>query len=89
MVRNLPEFYDAFGVKEGDKLWLPPEQPRPDLVSDAIIESDSDPPPGVAGPSQQRWRSPGGRAWPALRGSASVAGSAPATPSVDLLEHPP
>ena len=23
VVRNLPEFYKAFGVKEGDKLWLP------------------------------------------------------------------
>lgn len=23
VIRNLPEFYDAFGVKEGDKLWLP------------------------------------------------------------------
>jgi putative endopeptidase len=23
VVRNLTEFYDAFGVKEGDKLWLP------------------------------------------------------------------
>jgi predicted metalloendopeptidase len=26
VARNLVEFYDAFGVKEGDKLWLPPEQ---------------------------------------------------------------
>ena len=26
VVRNLPEFYDAFGVKEGDKLWLPPKE---------------------------------------------------------------
>ncbi|MFO0908021.1 MAG: M13 family metallopeptidase [Isosphaeraceae bacterium] len=26
VVRNLPEFYEAFGVKSGDKLWLPPEQ---------------------------------------------------------------
>jgi putative endopeptidase len=26
VVRNLTEFYDAFGVKEGDKLWLPPEK---------------------------------------------------------------
>jgi putative endopeptidase len=25
VVRNLTEFYDAFGVKEGDKLWLPPK----------------------------------------------------------------
>ncbi len=25
VVRNLPEFYAAFGVKEGDKLWLPPD----------------------------------------------------------------
>jgi putative endopeptidase len=25
VVRNIPEFYDAFGVKEGDKLWLAPE----------------------------------------------------------------
>jgi putative endopeptidase len=25
VVRNLTEFYDAFGVKEGDKLWLPPQ----------------------------------------------------------------
>ena len=24
VLRNLPEFYAAFGVKEGDKLWLPP-----------------------------------------------------------------
>nr|WP_240911362.1 M13 family metallopeptidase [Paludisphaera soli] len=23
VLRNLPEFYEAFGVKEGDKLWLP------------------------------------------------------------------
>ena len=23
VIRNLPEFYDAFGVKQGDKLWLP------------------------------------------------------------------
>jgi putative endopeptidase len=26
VVRNLPEFYAAFGVKEGDKLWLPSNQ---------------------------------------------------------------
>ncbi len=26
VVRNLAEFYEAFGVKEGDKLWLPPEK---------------------------------------------------------------
>ena len=26
VVRNLVEFYDAFGVKDGDKLWLPPEK---------------------------------------------------------------
>ena len=26
VIRYLPEFYAAFGVKEGDKLWLPPEQ---------------------------------------------------------------
>ena len=26
VVRNMPEFYSAFGVKEGDKAWLPPEQ---------------------------------------------------------------
>jgi putative endopeptidase len=26
VLRNLPEFYAAFGVKEGDKLWLPPEE---------------------------------------------------------------
>jgi putative endopeptidase len=26
VVRNLREFYEAFGVKEGDKLWLPEEQ---------------------------------------------------------------
>ena len=26
VVRNLPEFYTTFGVKEGDKLWLPPEK---------------------------------------------------------------
>lgn len=26
VIRNLTEFYDAFGVKEGDKLWLPPEK---------------------------------------------------------------
>jgi len=25
VVRNLPEFYAAFGVKEGDKLWLSPD----------------------------------------------------------------
>ncbi|WP_417623233.1 M13 family metallopeptidase [Paremcibacter congregatus] len=25
VVRNIPEFYDAFGVKPGDKLYLPPE----------------------------------------------------------------
>jgi len=25
VVRNLPEFYAAFGVKQGDKLWLPAE----------------------------------------------------------------
>jgi putative endopeptidase len=25
VVRNLTEFYEAFGVKEGDKLWLPPK----------------------------------------------------------------
>ena len=24
VIRNLTEFYEAFGVKEGDKLWLPP-----------------------------------------------------------------
>jgi putative endopeptidase len=26
VLRNLPEFYAAFGVKEGDKLWLSPER---------------------------------------------------------------
>jgi putative endopeptidase len=26
VVRNLPEFYEAFGVKQGDKLWLPADQ---------------------------------------------------------------
>ena len=26
VVRNLPEFYDAFGVGGDDALWLPPEQ---------------------------------------------------------------
>ena len=26
IVRNLPAFHQAFGVKPGDKLWLPPEQ---------------------------------------------------------------
>ena len=26
VLRNLPEFYAAFGVKEGDKLWLPAER---------------------------------------------------------------
>jgi putative endopeptidase len=26
VVRNLTEFYDAFGVKEGDKLWLPAQE---------------------------------------------------------------
>ena len=26
VVRNLPEFYSAFGVKEGDQLWLPPDR---------------------------------------------------------------
>jgi len=24
-VRNVPAFYSAFGVKEGDKMYLPPE----------------------------------------------------------------
>jgi predicted metalloendopeptidase len=26
VVRNMPEFYKAFGVKEGDATWLPPEK---------------------------------------------------------------
>lgn len=26
VIRNLPEFYEAFGVKQGDKLWLPAEK---------------------------------------------------------------
>lgn len=26
VIRNIPEFYRAFGVKEGDKLWLSPER---------------------------------------------------------------
>jgi putative endopeptidase len=26
VLRNLPEFYAAFGVKDGDKLWLPPDR---------------------------------------------------------------
>ena len=26
VVRNMPEFYEAFGVKEGDKLYLPPDK---------------------------------------------------------------
>ena len=26
VIRNIPEFYEAFGVKEGDKLWLPPDR---------------------------------------------------------------
>jgi putative endopeptidase len=25
-VRNVPEFYEAFDVKPGDKLYLPPEE---------------------------------------------------------------
>ena len=25
-LRNTPEFYEAFGVKEGDKLFLPPDR---------------------------------------------------------------
>ena len=33
VLRNLPEFYAAFGVKEGDKLWLPARAPRADLVN--------------------------------------------------------
>ena len=26
VLRNMPEFYDAFGVVEGDGMYLPPEQ---------------------------------------------------------------
>ena len=26
MVRNIPAFYSAFGVKAGDKLYLPPDK---------------------------------------------------------------
>ncbi|RLS25171.1 MAG: peptidase M13 [Planctomycetota bacterium] len=26
VIRNLPEFYEAFGVKQGDRLWLPKEK---------------------------------------------------------------
>ncbi|SIO60553.1 putative endopeptidase [Singulisphaera sp. GP187] len=26
VIRNMPEFYEAFGVKEGDKLYLPPDR---------------------------------------------------------------
>jgi putative endopeptidase len=26
VLRNMPEFYEAFGVKDGDKLWLPAER---------------------------------------------------------------
>jgi len=26
VVRNMPEFYEAFGVRQGDAAWLPPEQ---------------------------------------------------------------
>ncbi len=26
VVRNMPEFYEAFGVQEGDGAWMPPEQ---------------------------------------------------------------
>jgi predicted metalloendopeptidase len=26
MVWNMPAFYEAFGVKEGDKLYLPPDK---------------------------------------------------------------
>ena len=26
VIRNLTEFYEAFGVKEGDKLWLPEKE---------------------------------------------------------------
>ena len=26
VVRNIPEFYSAFGVKPGDALYLPPEE---------------------------------------------------------------
>jgi predicted metalloendopeptidase len=26
VLRNMPEFYAAFDVKEGDKLWLPPDK---------------------------------------------------------------
>ncbi|MFO0951913.1 MAG: M13 family metallopeptidase [Isosphaeraceae bacterium] len=28
VVRNVPEFYEAFGVKQGDKLWLPEQRVR-------------------------------------------------------------
>jgi putative endopeptidase len=26
VIRNMPEFYEAFGVEEGDGLYLPPEE---------------------------------------------------------------
>ncbi len=26
VLRNIPEFYSTFGVKEGDKMWLAPER---------------------------------------------------------------
>ena len=32
-IRNIPEFYETFGVKEGDKMFLPPERADEDLVS--------------------------------------------------------
>ena len=39
VVRNLPEFYSAFGVKQGDKLWLPAESAGADLVSHVEVVS--------------------------------------------------
>ena len=33
VVRNLDEFHEAFGVADGDGMYLAPEAPRPHLVA--------------------------------------------------------
>ena len=33
--RNLDEFHEAFGVAEGDGMWLAPERPGPHLLTRA------------------------------------------------------
>ena len=63
-LRNIPEFYSAFGVKEGDKLWLRARAARADLVSLRNMPTDApdsgDPSRALPSPGRPAVKTPPG-----------------------------